>query len=209
MLLYYNVITLLQERVACLHEVGKKLIEKYNGNFKNVVKASDGSASKLLALIVEEFPCFRDEAVFHRQKVSLYKRAQILIGDVYAHSKGEGIGSFEDLSQTITMFADYRVPQVLVHFGAMTYKPELLNDLKENKILLNGEEKEVEIRGASIYIVEQAKAKVLEYLKADHPEVSLTHVNSILIDHFLWDYRRMHAEYLTYIPFHKTLSVYY
>lgn len=29
------------------------------------------------------------------------------------------------------MFADYRVPQVLVHFGAMEYDEVLLNLLKE------------------------------------------------------------------------------
>lgn len=200
---------LLQERVDCLHQVGSKLIEKYDGNFENVVKAAKGSAKKLLELIVEDFPCFRDEAVFNGQRVSIYKRAQILIGDLYACFQGEGIGFFSDLNDTITMFADYRVPQVLVHFGALIYKEELLNDLKSDKLLQNGEAKEVEIRGASIYIVEVAKEIVIEELKANHPELPTKHVNSILIDHFLWDYRRANAEFLNYIPFHKTYSVYY
>jgi hypothetical protein len=66
-----------------------------------------------------------------------------------------------------------------------------------------------QIRGASIYIVEVAKAMVLEQLKANYPELSTKHVNSILIDHFLWDYRRANADLLSYIPFHKTFSIYY
>ena len=33
----------------------------------------------------------------------------------------------------ITMFADYRVPQVLVHFGAMSYDDYLMKVLQEGK----------------------------------------------------------------------------
>lgn len=181
----------------------------FSGNFENVVKSANGSAKKLLEIIVEDFPCFRDEAIYKDQQVSLYKRAQILIGDIYAFTRGEGIGCFADLNETITMFADYRVPQVLVHFGALKYKDDLMHDLESDKMLQNGEPKEVEIRGASIYIVEVAKKKVLETLTQSHPEVPQKHVNSILIDHFLWDYRRANAENLSHIPFHKTISVYY
>lgn len=202
-------VPLLEQRHECLIEVGNKLIEKFDGNFENVVKAADGSAKKFLDLITENFPCFRDESDFKGQHVSIYKRAQILVGDIYACFQGEGMGKFEDINDTITMFADYRVPQVLVHFGALVYNDELMNDLKNDKILKNGEEKEVEIRGASIYIVEKAKEFVLQDLKLNHPELSTKHVNSILIDHFLWDYRRANADLLNYIPFHKTFSIYY
>lgn len=200
---------LLEERRECLIEVGKKLISDFDGNFENVVKAANGSAEKFLNLIVDNFPCFRDEADFNGKRVSIYKRAQILVGDIYACFQGEGLGKFDDINETITMFADYRVPQVLVHFGALTYNEELKKDLENGKILINGEEKEVEIRGASIYIVEKAKELVMQEMKVNHPELPTKHVNSILIDHFLWDYRRANAELLNYIPFHKTYSIYY
>jgi hypothetical protein len=39
--------------------------------------------------------------------VAIYKRAQILIGDIWACFHGEGLGYFSDID-TITMFADYR-----------------------------------------------------------------------------------------------------
>lgn len=39
--------------------------------------------------------------------VSLYKRAQILIGDIWACFEGKGLGKFDDID-TLTMFADYR-----------------------------------------------------------------------------------------------------
>lgn len=48
----------------------------------------------------------------------------------WACFQGQGYGHFDDLDQ-ITMFADYRVPQVLVHFGAMSYDDELMQLLHE------------------------------------------------------------------------------
>lgn len=203
-----TMVPLLEERLKCLHEVGQQLLEKWHGKFENIVKAAGGFALNLLKLIVQEFPCFRDEADFCGRRVSLYKRAQILVGDIWACFRGEGLGSFKDLYY-ITMFADYRVPQVLIHFGALEYNKELMKILKSDQILMNGHPMEVEIRGASIYIVEKVKDKVMQEIETNHPTIFKDHVNSILIDHFLWDYRRQHAKELEYIPFHKVLSVYY
>lgn len=101
------------------------------------------------------------------------------------------------------------IPQVLVHYGAVEYSNELLQILNTGILIKNGSEQEVEIRGASIYVVEKLKELVLKELKAKHPDIPTTKVNSILLDHFLWDYRRKHAAQLEYIPFHKTLSIYY
>lgn len=201
-----TVCPLIKERVECLQQVGKKLISKYDGKFENCVKSCKNSAVKLLDLIVSEFPCFADEAQFKKKRVSLYKRAQILIGDLWACFAGQDFGYFEDID-TITMFPDYRVPQVLVHFKSLSYKAELMNALKSDTILKNGDPMEVEIRGASIYIVEQLKTRIYKLLEDEG--LPRTKVNSILIDHFLWDYRREHAKELEYIPFHKTFSVYY
>jgi hypothetical protein len=43
--------------------------------------------------------------------VKLYKRAQILVADLWAAFRGQSYGTFADID-SITMFADYRVPQV-------------------------------------------------------------------------------------------------
>lgn len=67
----------------------------------------------------------------------------------------------------------------------------------------------MEIRGASIFVVEELKKLVIADLEAKHPDVPRTNVNSILLDHFLWDYRRRHAKELEHIPFHKTIGIYY
>lgn len=125
-------VPLFNERLSILHEVGKVLIEKYNGTFTTCLKLANKSAEKLLELIVNDFPCFRDEAVFKGKTVSLYKRAQILVADIWNFFGGTGWGMFEDIDK-ITMFADYRVPQVLVYFGAMSYSEELMEKLKKGE----------------------------------------------------------------------------
>ncbi|KAF5298334.1 hypothetical protein FQR65_LT01112 [Abscondita terminalis] len=99
-------VPLLNERLECLHSVGKTLIEKFEGSFKKCVEEADNSAMKLLDIIVDNFQCFQDEAFYISMKICIYKRAQILIGDIWACFQGKGLGKFNDIYK-ITMFADY------------------------------------------------------------------------------------------------------
>lgn len=55
---------LIEERHRVLHETGTVLLEKFGGSFLTCVKKSEKSAQKLLQIIVENFPSFRDEATF-------------------------------------------------------------------------------------------------------------------------------------------------
>lgn len=123
---------LIEERVSILHDVGKKLLSAYHGDFRNCITKAENSAQALIKLVVEEFPCFKDEAIYNNESVAIYKRVQILVGDIWSCFRGEGLGRFDDI-QTVTMFADYRVPQVLVHFGAIKYSNELLDLLNKGE----------------------------------------------------------------------------
>lgn len=70
-------------------------------------------------------------------------------------------------------------------------------------------EMESEIRGASIYVVEKMRDRILERLTKEHPNVATHEVCAVLLDHFLWDYRREHAKELEHIPFHRVYSIFY
>lgn len=73
-----------------------------------------------------EFSGFRDEAIYNGQQIFFYKRAQILVGDLYgalAEVKDFPL-KFTNLEQ-LTMFADYRVPQTLRLVGIFDYSPSL------------------------------------------------------------------------------------
>ena len=119
---------MVEDRVKNLHESGRILLEKFSGSFANCVVSANHSAQKLLQLIVDNFPSFRDEANYAGKKVSFYKRAQsmfvkqdsfllqlyvlfrstVLVADVWGLFKGKGLGQFDDIG-CLTMFADYRL----------------------------------------------------------------------------------------------------
>ncbi|KAJ2489970.1 hypothetical protein IWW37_003518 [Coemansia sp. RSA 2050] len=209
---------LLRERIMVLREVGGVLVEKYGGRFANLLACCSGSASGLVDLVVSEFACFRDEHEFHGRAVAMFKRAQILVADIWACFEGKGLGRFVDID-SITMFADYRVPQALCHFGALEYSPRLLEYLRESEktvrelgesnsllcppapgLLPSRHPWEIEIRGNSIWAVECIKRCM---------EESGVRVNAILIDFYLWDYSKEHPEEMKEIPIHLTRSINY
>ncbi|XP_021943215.1 queuosine salvage protein [Folsomia candida] len=195
-----------EDRVINLQEASRILQEKYQGSFVNCIHLAQKSAQQLLNTLVSDFSSYRDQAVLDSVTVSIHKRAQILIGDIWACHEGQGLGEFDDID-SLTMFADYRIPQVLLHYGAMKYSKELMDDLLKDKLLENGERREVEIRGGSIHAVELISIDVRERLvKVGLPP---NMINSILIDHFLWDYRREHAAEMEMYPYHKTRCIYY
>ncbi|XP_012273349.1 queuosine salvage protein isoform X1 [Orussus abietinus] len=202
-------IPLIEERVKNLQQVGNVLKEKYKGTFVECITQCRGSAEQLLKLVVNNFESYRDEADYQGYRVSFYKRAQILIGDVWACFRGEGIGAFHDIDK-ITMFADYRIPQVLAHFGAMRYSNTLLSALQLDTELTEGCAEEVEIRGCSIEVIERV-VNELNATITQYPALGLkkSDFNSILIDHFLWDYRKYHSSELESIPFHKVRTIFY
>jgi len=198
-------IPLLQDRVNCLHQVGTILVNKYGGKFSNLIQECDNSAMKLLDLVLENFSCFRDTAEFKGEKVSLHKRAQILVADLWCLFEGLGVGSFEDI-EGLTMFADYRVPQSLQQYKVLIYDEEILTFLRKDEIMPYGHPYEVEIRGTSIHAVELLTRKIKDILKKNG---NTSVVNSILVDQYLWGYRRKNAEEMKNFPYHKVRSIYY
>lgn len=198
-------IPLLAERVECLHQVGRVLNQKFSGRFSNVLAQCDNSASRLLQIVLDNFPCFNDSAEYEGTRVTFHKRAQILVADIWCLYEGTGVASFQDIDQ-LTMFADYRVPQSLQHYGALQYSDLLLQHLREDKLLTSGHYWEQEIRGCSIEAVERVTRGVkAELEKRD----SKARVNSILVDQYLWGYRRQHADIMKSFPYHKVRGIFY
>lgn len=117
-------IPLADERARILREVGQVVVSCFGGSFGNIIKQADHSAVRLLNILTSNFPNFQDHAIYKGHQIHFYKRAQILIGDIWAHFKGSGPGLFKDIEQ-LTMFADYRVPQTLHQWGVLKYSKEL------------------------------------------------------------------------------------
>ncbi|CAF1933450.1 unnamed protein product [Rotaria magnacalcarata] len=200
---------MLNERLNILRETGSILLKEYDGHFSRCIEQSGGSAVDLVELIVKKFPAYRDEAVYDGQKVSFYKRAQILVADIWGCFNGHGFGHFTDMDG-LTMFADYRIPQVLSHEGVLIYSNELKCRLERKEEIPFGDRDECEIRAASILavqlIVNQANEKIpLEKDTGDGGQ----RLNAPLVDVYLWRRRRQFTDLYKQTPFHRARSIFY
>ncbi|KAG5181375.1 hypothetical protein JKP88DRAFT_269044 [Tribonema minus] len=188
------------ERVSKVRELGAVLGAHFGGLASNMVQAAGGSAVNLIRLITALLPGFRDEAVYRGSQVFLYKRAQIVVADLWAAYGCRGadqLFGFRDMAE-LTMFADYRVPQVLAHAGALVYAPALRQRIESLQELPAGGEEEVEIRAATVQAVE----RVAEAMKALGAPLL-----SVELDWLLW--HRGEASKDTIAPHHRTLSIFY
>ncbi|KAI9744894.1 MAG: hypothetical protein M1818_001819 [Claussenomyces sp. TS43310] len=194
---------MLQERMQCLREAGQTLYEKYECSFINCIKEANNSAAALVNILARDFTCFRDEFRFEsRRNARFLKRAQILVADLWACFEGQGYGEFHDIDK-ITMFADYRIPQILSSMGCLMYNPQLDHAVRQKKPIGSGHTWEIQLRGCSIWCVELIRREI----QRAHPEAK---VNAILIDFFLYDtMKELEQAGNEAIPHHRTRSIWY
>lgn len=185
-------IPMMEQRVANAREVGQVLAARWEGRFESMARAAGGSAVELVLLVERELGSFRDVARYRGQEVRLLKRAQILVVDLFGTFHGQGPGALTGLEQ-LTAFADYKIPQILRTLGTLVYSDELAALVDSRTELPAGSEKEVEIRAAMIWAVDElARAMGL---------------NAYEIDWYLWNegQRPQPGEQ----PYHRTRTVFY
>lgn len=169
-------IPLLKERVHILKEVGSIVTQKYAGDFSNILKKANGDAMELLKLIIITFASFNDTSSHKNKTIYFYKRAQLLVSDIYQIFNGNGYGNLRNIDQ-LTACADYKLPMILRKLGILSYSPELARKI-DNKIeLQHGSEEEVEIRASTIWANELIKQKLKKKILA---------IDSIHINDHLW-----------------------
>ncbi|KAK4964625.1 hypothetical protein LTR66_012259 [Elasticomyces elasticus] len=195
-------IPLLVERLDCLQEAGRVLEANYDSSILSLIESANKTAGSLVNLLARDFPCFRDEHRFEGKKVRFLKRAQIFVADLWAAFNGEGYGEFMDIHE-LTMFADYRVPQILHTLGVLIYSPPLENHIRALRLIEPGDSREVQLRGCSIWAVELLRREILK-------RCSDMGVNSVLIDFFLYDLaKEREKEGMEAVPHHRTRSIWY
>lgn len=146
-------IPMLAERQAAMREVGRGVLDRCGGSFLSAVRHAAGSGIEVARFVAAAFPSFRDVASYGGRAVPFYKRAQILVADLWGAFEGRAPADFGDLA-ALTMFADYKVPRVLHGLGALAYSSELEGVLARRQALAYGDPREVEIRAASVCAVE-------------------------------------------------------
>jgi hypothetical protein len=190
-------IPLLHARHLHLNEVGVRLLARWDGSFLRAIEGAHGSASRLIRVVLDAFESFRDVAAWNGHNIRFYKRAQILIADLFGAFEGQGHGAFHDM-HTLTAFADYKVPQMLRQFGVLEYAPELARAIDEYRLIPVDSDEELEIRSATVWGVELLRQAISRHGR-DMP--------SYAIDWALW--RAGQDLPAGAQPYHRTLTVFY
>jgi len=82
----------------------------------------------------------------------------------------------------------------------------IFNFINTGILLKHGAPEEVEIRAASIVAVDAVVNGVKKLMAKNNLHKIC---NSIMVDTYLWGYRRENAAILENTPYHKTLNIYY
>jgi hypothetical protein len=189
-------IPLFEERLKNAREVGRVLLERYEGQFARLIEQAGGSAPRLAALLAEHFSSFNDVATYRGKEVRFYKRAQICVADLYGTFGGKQWGTFTDIDE-LTAFADYKLPQVLRHYGVLEYSPALAERIDNEELIPAGSEEEIEIRAATVWSCELLGRAMA---RQGHP------VTPAAIDQRLW---LLGQNVPDMRPYHRTRTIYY
>ena len=166
---------LLEERWKILREIGLNMTAKFGGKAKNLLAEASGDAQKLLELIVQNFPSFLDIATYKEKEIYFYKRAQLLVADIFQIFGGKNFGALGNMDQ-ITACADYKLPLILRNLGILEYNTALAEKI-DNKIeIQKGSAEETEIRASTIWAVEFIKEEV----KKRSPQIMSFQINDDL-----------------------------
>ncbi|MCB9866510.1 MAG: hypothetical protein H6816_07740 [Phycisphaerales bacterium] len=189
-------IPLPQRRREILNETGEILRISYGGQFVNLVDAVEGDALLLARRLALEFPSFRDVAYHPVGHVAFLKRAQICAADLHRTWIAQGHAGLHNLA-ALTVFADYRLPQLFRHEGMLTLDGELAATIDREEAILAASPQEVELRAATVVIGEMLVAALAS---AGRP------VAAYELDYELWRRAKLPE---VQVPHHRTLTHFY
>jgi len=136
------------------NDLGRFLLDRFDGSFSALVESAAGSAVSLVELLVE-MPMYRDVAVYEGRTVPFLKRAQITASDIGGPTNSN---CFHDLDR-LTVFADNLVPHVLRVEGILQVHEDLAAAIDAGRPLEPGSPGEIELRACAVEAGERMAAE--------------------------------------------------
>ncbi|MGC8733978.1 MAG: queuosine salvage family protein [bacterium] len=205
----YEKIFVSKEEIKNINEIRTYFKEDDESN--KILNLFDKSldVNKFLDNIIYNFKSYRDKGDYVLKdgqviEVYFYKRAQLLAHDLYLlykyYEKNAkdllnkfpylNLLNFKNISD-LTVFADYKLPQLLEYKKIINYTEDLKNEIKQQIVI--SKEKEVEIRAATIVACQRIAKKI-------------NNINEALLDNILWNIAKNTNFNL---PYHRSISIYY
>ncbi len=192
---------MLDERVEILNDVGRTLVDRYEGRFHRFVRDcapsmyADGDG--VLERLVTEFPRFNDVSDYHGHEVQIHKLAQLGLWMLHRALHASGVWRLEDLAD-MTAFADYIVPVGLNLMGILEYTDDLTHRIAAGEMIERDSDEEIEIRAHTLY----ATALLTDAINAIRPPDMQLLIPQV-------DYRFWKTYHATFRPHHLTRTVMY
>jgi len=190
-------IPMFEQRLRILREVGGVLVREYESRPTNVIRSARNRASELVRILVETFHSFDDAAQLDGDRVAFHKRAQLAAAMLYERFDGEGWGALEGIEH-LTVYADYKLPQVLRRMGIMRYSEDLAAKVDRREELPAGSREEVEIRVATVWAGERLRRGLA---------IRFDWINATHVDYYLW--AQGQRKYPGDRPYHRTRTICY
>lgn len=200
-------IPLFAERWRNVRELGAVLQNLWQDQAVRLVEHAQHDAAQLARRVAENFSSFNDIAVYDNREVRFFKRAQIVVTDLWGAFGGKDWGKFENIDQ-LTAFADYKLPQILRAWGILRYAPSLARKVDSQVELSAGSPDEIEIRAATLWAVELLREQLA---------VRGRDLWSIQVDWILWDASQKKnlpkvvkpSQGSQLKPYHRVRTIYY
>ena len=192
---------MLDERVTIFNEVGKTLIDKYQGRYSNFVRSCApklyANGDGLLERLTVEFPRFKDVSLYNESEVHIYKLAQLGIWGMHLALSPRKSWALED-AHMLTAFADYIVPVGMRVMGIFQYSTELEDQIQSLVEIPCNSQAEIELRANSIFAI----ARLTDEINYRRPGMKPLLQPQV-------DYRFWKTYHATHWPHHLTKTVMY
>ncbi|MBW1878127.1 MAG: hypothetical protein JRI25_09455 [Deltaproteobacteria bacterium] len=186
---------LMGERVEGLRELGRAYLE--HGGPMGLLGGGGTAALGVVERLASACPRWDDLRVWRGERVRFLKRAQLCVAMIHGRFAGKGVGAFRDLDR-LTVFADYRLPQILRGTGILVLDADLASRIDRGEHLAPGSPEETSLRAGAVHGAER--------LRQGFRERGLD-VNALVVDYYLW--RSAVSEARRLAPHHRTRTTDY
>jgi hypothetical protein len=192
---------MLDERVAVLNDIGRTLVDRYDGRFSNWIRTCEraiyADGNGLLERMILDFPRFNDVSAYRGHEVKFFKLGQLALWGLHAMYVHLGQPALSDLSR-MSAFADYIVPVALRVMRITEYSDDLEDRINHGVEIPRDSDDEIEIRAHALY----ATALLTEACNELRPPELQLVIPQI-------DYRLWKQYHVTHWPHHLTRTIMY
>jgi hypothetical protein len=186
---------LINERATNMSGVARAVCDHWGGKALTLIETAGWDGPRLVDLLVEAIPGYRDEAETSLGRLSFNKLAHLCVAMMNSRSR-QPIGRLE----TFPVYPDYMLPRVLRHYGILRYESGLSSAVDGRRLIPAGSEWELAIRWATVYAADQLRA---ELNRLGNP------VSTPALDYALWHDAVLGAEAAVMGEHHRTVTMAY